>query len=209
MGRLGAVLQKGPAFSCAGVLSTRAVKRLITAEVVASEFASGRLRIAAPRGQTVITPAAWSKASELGVRFDQSEAATAGDNGSCERIVDPSGLVVVRGQSVKLGRFEGAGPGRNVTLTDVVTGKDHSPMTAGFMGWSRTDSFPWTLDYDEVDYVLEGVLHLGIDGRVLEGKPGDVLYIPKGSKVVFGTPNRVRLFYVTYPADWAKPGTRP
>ena len=189
------------------VLSTDALKRLITAEFVASEFASGRLKIAAPRGEAIITPAAWSKASELGVSFDQGAASSpakaerAEDTGSCERIVDPSGLVVVRGQSVKLGEFSGA---KNVGLTDVVTGKDRSPMTAGFMAWSRADSFPWTLDYDELDYVLEGVLQLEIDGRVLEGRPGDVLYIPRGSKVVFGTPSRTKIFYVTYPADWAK-----
>ena len=192
------------------MVSTRAVKRLITAEVVASEFASGRVRIAAPRGQAIITPSAWSKASELGVTFDQSAGATseavpkpqAPDNGSCERIVDPSGVVLVRGQSVRLGQFAGAA---NVGLTDVVTGKDRSPMTAGFMSWARADSFPWTLDYDEMDYVLEGVLQIGIDGRVVEGKPGDVIYLPKGSKVLFGTPSRTKIFYVTYPADWAKP----
>lgn len=190
------------------MVSTGALKRLITAEVVSSHFASGRLRIAAPRGEAIITPAAWSRASELGVSFDRScgaktEPPAAADAGSCERIVDPSGLVVVRGQTVRLGRFAAAGPDRQVGLTDVVTGKDRSPMTAGFMSWSQADSFPWSLDYDEVDYVLEGVLQVGIEGRVLEGKPGDVLYLPKGSKVVFGTPSRVRIFYVTYPADWA------
>jgi ethanolamine utilization protein EutQ len=61
------------------------------------------------------------------------------------------------------------------------------------------------MDYDEIDYVVEGVLQLGLGGRVLEGRPGDVLYIPKGSKVHFGTPSRVRVFYVTYPANWAAP----
>ena len=181
---------------------------LITAEVVATEFASGRFRIAAPRGKAIITPAAWSKGRELGVTFDQTEGAThatplTGDCGSCERTVDPSGVVVVRGQSVKLGQFSAAGPGKRVGLTDVVTGKDRSPMTAGFMGWGQADSFPWKLDYDEVDYVLEGVLQITIDGRVLEGKPGDVLFLPKGSQVIFGTPSRTRIFYVTYPADWA------
>jgi ethanolamine utilization protein EutQ len=110
---------------------------------------------------------------------------------------------VVKGGSVQLGQFTGAGPDKHVGLTDVVTGKDRSPMTAGFMSWARIDSFPWTLDYDEIDYVLEGVLQLTIDGRVLEGRPGDVVYIPKGSKVVFGTPSRTKIFYVTYPADWA------
>ena len=47
-------------------------------------------------------------------------------------------------------------------------------MTAGFMSFGRADAFPWRLDYDEIDYVLEGVLHITIGGRVLEGQPGDV-----------------------------------
>ncbi len=186
------------------------MKRLITAEVVASEVASGRRRIAAPRGQAIITPGAWSAARELGVTFDQAEGASAAEVGDCDRVVDPSGLVVVRGQSVRLGPFAGAGPGRNVGLTDVITGKDDSPMTAGFMAWSKADSFPWTLDYDEVDYVLEGVLQITINGRTHEGRPGDVIYIPRGSKVLFGTPTSTRVFYVTYPADWAgAAGQRP
>jgi ethanolamine utilization protein EutQ len=106
---------------------------------------------------------------------------------------------------VQLGRFAGAGTDRNVGLLDVVTGRDGSPMTAGIMSWGRDDSFPWTLDYDEVDLVLDGVLQISIDGRVLEGRAGDVFYIPKGSRIVFGTPHRTRVFYVTYPADWSAP----
>jgi ethanolamine utilization protein EutQ len=78
-----------------------------------------------------------------------------------------------------------------------------SPMAAGVMSWGRDDSFPWKLDYDEIDYVLEGELHVTIDGRVLVAKVGDVVSIPKGSRIVFGTPSRVKVFYVTYPADWA------
>lgn len=180
------------------------MKRLITAEVVAAEHARGRKKLAAPRDTTVITPAGWSMARELEVTFDQSpgarDEAPLAPAGKSQRTVDASGAVLVRGGSVQLGRFDGAGAGKHVGLLDVVTAKDRSPMTAGFMAWGKADSFPWTLDYDEVDYVVEGVLHLTIDGRVLEGKPGDVLYVPKGSKVVFGTPSRVRVFYVTYPA---------
>jgi ethanolamine utilization protein EutQ len=117
--------------------------------------------------------------------------------------------MVVRGESVKLTRFPGAGPDRNVNLADVVTGRDGSPMTAGFMSWGKEDSFPWTLDYDEVDLVLEGVLQITIDGRMLEGRAGDVFYIPKGSKILFGTPWRTKVFYVTYPADWAAASNAP
>jgi ethanolamine utilization protein EutQ len=164
--------------------------------VVASEFKAGRLTISAPRGEAVVTPSAWSRAQELGVTIDQTSV------GSCAREVDPSGVLVARGDTVHLGRFAGAGPDRNVGLLDVVSRADGAPMAAGFMSWSREDSFPWTLDYDEVDYVLEGVLQIHIGGRVVEGRSGDVLYIPKGSSIVFGTPTRVRVFYVTYPAEW-------
>ena len=194
------------------------MKQVITAEVVAAEFERGSRRIAAPRGKAVITPAAWSKGRELGVTFDQAGAdagaaepkpAAKDGSGSCERAVDASGIVAVRGRTVRLGKFAGAGPDRNVGLADLVTGRDGSPMTAGIMSWGRADSFPWTLDYDEIDYVLEGVLHVGIDGRTVEGRPGDVLYIPKGSRVLFGTPSRTRVFYVTYPADWAAAAAAP
>lgn len=180
--------------------------RLITAELVIAEHKRGAQTIAAPRGHVIVTPAAWSKAQDLGITIDQSGAGPVlaeADPGSAARSVDPSGVVVVRGDSVRLGRFTGAGPERDVRLTDVITGADRSPMTAGIMAWSRDDSFPWKLDYDEIDYVLEGVLRLTIDGRVVEGRAGDILYIPKGSSVIFGTPSHTRVFYVTYPANWA------
>jgi len=191
------------------------VKRLITGALVAQEFAAGRKRLAAPRGECVITPEAWSQAFELGVTIDQSptpaaeKPSTAPSQGKSERHVDPSGLVLVRGDSVELTPFTAAGAGKKVGMADLITSRDGAPMTAGIMSWARADSFPWKLDYDEVDLVLEGVLHITIDGRTLEGKPGDVFYIPKGSSIVFGTPWRTKVFYVTYPADWASAGNAP
>lgn len=190
------------------------MKRLITGEFVASEFAGGRAHISAPRALTIITPEAWTRAHELGVTLDLSEAPVATkpvalDAGQGERTVDASGLVLVRGETVKLARFPGAGPNRNVGLADVINGRDGSPMTAGIMSWRREDSFPWKLDYDEVDLVLEGVLQITIQGRMLEGRAGDIFYIPKGSQILFGTPWKTKVFYVTYPADWASASTAP
>ena len=188
------------------------MRRLITAELVEEEAARGTKTLSAPRADCIVTPAAWSRAQELGVTIEQNGAAQSAQTPAAlpgaAREVDASGVVVVRGRSVQLGRFAEAGANKNVQLKDVVTGKDRSPMTAGFMSWSRDDSFPWELGYDEIDYVLEGVLHIGIDGRTVEGRAGDVLYIPKGSKIVFGTPSRVRVFYVTYPANWAETGPK-
>ncbi len=180
------------------------MKRLITAQVVLDEYAAGRRRIEAPVKSTIVTPEAWSKGHELGVVIDQELRSSA-----CDRAVDASGVVLVKGASVRLGEFAQAGPGRKVGLADLITSADGSPMTAGIMSWGKDDSFPWTLDYDEVDLVLEGVLRISIEGRTVEGKVGDVIFIPKGSQVIFGTPSRTRVYYVTYPADWAAAGAAP
>ena len=33
-------------------------------------------------------------------------------------------------------------------------------------------------------------------------KAGDIMYVPKGSKITFGTPSWTKFVYVTFPADW-------
>ncbi len=46
-------------------------------------------------------------------------------------------------------------PEMDVRLLDVVTAAHGLPMAAGVMSL-RAGSFPWTLDYDEVEYVHRG-----------------------------------------------------
>jgi ethanolamine utilization protein EutQ len=75
------------------------------------------------------------------------------------------------------------------------------PMAAGVMSL-REGSFAWRLDYDEVEYVLEGELHITCGDERVVGRPGDVIAVPKGSSITFGTPSWARFLYVTYPADW-------
>ncbi|STU65140.1 ethanolamine utilization protein EutQ [Klebsiella pneumoniae subsp. pneumoniae] len=62
-------------------------------------------------------------------------------------------------------------------------------MAAGFMQWENA-FFPWTLNYDEIDMVLEGELHVRHQGETLVAKAGDVMFIPKGSSIEFGTRRR-------------------
>jgi ethanolamine utilization protein EutQ len=89
----------------------------------------------------------------------------------------------------------------DVRLLDVVTAEHGMPMAAGMMSL-RQGSFPWTLDYDEVEYVIEGELHITTADQLAVGRPGDVIAVPKGSSITFGTPHWARFLYVTYPADW-------
>lgn len=99
----------------------------------------------------------------------------------------------------------GPSPDQQVRVKDVITAADGSPMAAGYMSLTA-GSFAWDFDYDEVQIVLEGELHLGGDGGDRIGKAGDVFYIPKGSHIVFGTPSWTKFVYVTFPADWEGQG---
>ena len=115
-------------------------------------------------------------------------------------VTGKGGIKVIDGSSVKFGRFDGAQP-HCVGLTDLVTDQDGSSMAAGFMQWENA-FFPWTLNYDEIDMVLEGELHVRHQGETLVAKAGDVMFIPKGSSIEFGTPSTVRFLYVAWPANW-------
>jgi len=120
---------------------------------------------------------------------------------ACPLSTAPGSIKLVKGSDVHLGVFPGAGADKQVGIADVITSADGAPIAAGFMAWSQC-FFPWTLDYDEIDLVLEGELHIRCNGQTFVGKAGDVFYIPKGSAIEFGTPGKVRFFYVTYPANW-------
>lgn len=102
--------------------------------------------------------------------------------------------------------FEGPEEGMDVRVADVVTAEHGATLGVGFLSLTR-GCFPWTLTYDEVEYVIEGELHLGTPEGVVIGRPGDILYVPRGTDVTFGTPSWARLLYVTYPADWAGGGS--
>ena len=97
--------------------------------------------------------------------------------------------------------FDVGHPEMNIQLKDVITGAHGSPLAAGFMTWGQ-GSFPWTLNYDEIDFVIDGQLEIRLDNQVVLANPGDVLYIPKGSNIFFGSPSFAKVFYVAFPADW-------
>ena len=112
-------------------------------------------------------------------------------------------LKVVRMANVKVEPFlEGkTTPGTNVWLKDVVVTQDRSPMGAGYMSLDKGE-MQWTLTYDEIDIVLEGELVITRGTEQVRGKTGDVIYIPKGSSITFGTPSWTRFVYVVFPVNW-------
>jgi ethanolamine utilization protein EutQ len=64
--------------------------------------------------------------------------------------------------------------------------------------------FAWTLNYDEVDVVLEGELVITRGSEQVRAGVGDCIFIPKGSSITFGTPSHTRFMYVAFPANWSE-----
>lgn len=114
-----------------------------------------------------------------------------------EKHVDPSGIIGIKTSTVNCKPFMQDG----VKVTDLLTLDEAPRMGVGIMELDHT-SFAWTLTYDEYDMVIEGELEIEIDGRIIRGGPGDIIYIPKGSHIHFRTPSFARYAYFVYPANW-------
>jgi ethanolamine utilization protein EutQ (cupin superfamily) len=71
-------------------------------------------------------------------------------------------------------------------------------LPCGFGRWHDAVCEPKTLTYDEVILVLEGTFGVeSSDGTRVEGRPGDVIELRKGTTIkYFGS--RARLFFVTH-----------
>lgn len=110
------------------------------------------------------------------------------------------GVVHISGDSVILPpcHCANAGPEMDVRRQEVITPAQGAPLTAGFMSLRR-GQFPRSLGQAEIEYVIEGELQIGSDRGMVVGRPGDVIYVPKGAEITCGTSEWTRFFYVTFP----------
>lgn len=123
-----------------------------------------------------------------------------------DRTIDKSGIMSVKLPTIKLGeadRFDTGKAGDCVLLRDVLSLEESPRLGCGLMEMDKT-TFDWTLEYDEIDYVIEGRLEINIDGRKICADKGEIILIPKGSKIQFCVPEYAKFMYVTYPANWAE-----
>ena len=98
-------------------------------------------------------------------------------------------------------RLDTGDPAHKVYTHDLFTVQESPRLGCGVMEMERT-TFPWTLQYDEIDYVIEGTLSIVYDDHTVTAGPGELILIPKGSSIQFSVPDKARFLYVTYPADW-------
>ncbi|MFR1707447.1 MAG: cupin domain-containing protein [Clostridium sp.] len=118
---------------------------------------------------------------------------------------DASGVISVKLPTVRVDESNRLDTGNSsdiVYTKDLFTLEESRRLGCGVMEMKET-TFDWTLNYDEIDYVIEGHLDIVVDGRLVSADAGELILIPKGSKIKFSVPNYARFIYVTYPADWA------
>ena len=121
------------------------------------------------------------------------------------RQVTSSGVMSVKVPTVKVdesNRLDTGVPSDIVYTKDLFTLQESPRLGCGVMEMKST-TFDWTLNYDEIDYVIEGSLSIIINGETVTANAGELILIPKGSSIKFSVPNYARFIYVTYPADWA------
>lgn len=204
------------------------MKQLVCAKDIEALKAEGKKVFYIEDG-SIITPSAKDAAEALGVTFCKKEEETLPsvpafegmdsekiftvlkalmERGLLNDILKPyeaeshgNGLKVVRGSSVKMDVFDTGNPSAKAYYQELIS-KDESHISAGFLVIDHS-SFEWELTYEEIDYVIEGTLTVSIDGKTYTAKAGDVVFVPSGSKVVWGSPDKARIFYATYPANWA------
>lgn len=112
---------------------------------------------------------------------------------------DPqSGLKVVRGRTVRFENLETGTPNTRAAYRELI-GKDRSQRSAGFLTIEKS-SFACELKREEIDIILEGSLSVTVNEKTYYAHQGDVLFIPKNTKVTWNSPDYVKLFYAAYPA---------
>ena len=102
-------------------------------------------------------------------------------------------------------RMDTGNPADRVWTRDLFTLEEAPRLGCGLMVMERT-TFPWTLTYDEMDYVIEGRLDILVGGETVSAGPGELIYIPKNSSIQFSVTGHARFLYFVYPADWQSQG---
>jgi len=86
-------------------------------------------------------------------------------------------------------------------IDDVYANPEGSPMCSGYFELHHTDApLDYYYEYDEMKIVIEGEFRLENPdtGQVEIARARDAIFFPKGSHILFSTPERALAFYVGY-----------
>ena len=120
-----------------------------------------------------------------------------------EKLDNPVKFFSPEVQITERDRLSTGNPADRVYTHDLFSLSQSPRLGVGVMVMDKSD-FAWHLDYDEVDFVLDGVLTIRKGKGEVTAHKGEGIFIPKGTDIFFSAPDHARFLYVTYPADWQK-----
>jgi ethanolamine utilization protein EutQ len=79
----------------------------------------------------------------------------------------------------------------------IVTDNQNTPMEAGIFNFNT--SFDYTVEADEVIYVLKGCLVISHEEKEYKAYRGDYIFLKKGTRAYWRCEGETEYFYATYP----------
>jgi len=121
-----------------------------------------------------------------------SESSSPIKNNPDQAVTRQGGVCFIKGNMIP-SELSGSIPvDEKVTVMDAFKCSDDSTLAGGYMEWSKA-SFNRMVDQNEINIVLEGELNLSVDGQTSVVKQGDMVYLPRGTEVLYSAPGRVKL----------------
>ena len=134
--------------------------------------------------KTIVTPAAMDEAKKRKIELKEC-------SGSCESSKETNEHGITSDEILCL-----------LKKMLVENETDEKPIPLPYRCVKHHSTFAWDLSYEEIDYVISGTVSVQIDGQTYVAREGDVIYVPSGSSVVWGSPDRAKIFYTTFPSNW-------
>jgi ethanolamine utilization protein EutQ len=93
--------------------------------------------------------------------------------------------------------------GRDIYLADVLGEANSDSMSVGFARYGKGAANHWVVTYDEALIITEGIFSVRSAAGTKTAKAGEVLFLRKGTSLVYQAEEDTELVYVTYP-HWAE-----
>lgn len=90
--------------------------------------------------------------------------------------------------------------GEMAEVAAVVGADDGAELGTGW-GWLTHAMIPWTIQYDEVLTVFEGVLKLHANGEVHELQARDSIWLPSGTELIYEAESAL-IYFAIHPSNW-------
>ena len=113
-----------------------------------------------------------------------------------------SGISLFKKDEITFEHF--GGPPGNAEIARLIGPDESQTMGGGVVIFEQGVSIPWTVLYDEFIFVFEGHFTLRVGDEAYECDPGDVLWIPADTPIVYEAADRAVCFYTLDPVDWKK-----